>query len=164
MSSQLNQILERVATIQTSIVCANYDGSPLPVTQSYAYLQWDIPTAVCPFWANDLKDWTSNIWAIGGAAAQRIQTTLPMHLCLMTKEQGASLKSNLQNLYANRDIVFDAFAASIQLNSGLGVLPFLLEATLTGGGVELPLIGSNEYLALRFDLQIVELFKVPVGM
>jgi hypothetical protein len=168
--SQLNQILERLADIEQTVVCTMPDGSSLPVTQAYAYLQWDIASAQCPFFANELNDWTSNIWAVGGGLGQHIDTTIPMYLCLQALEQNASLSLGVETAAANRDAVYIAFGNAVQLNAGLGQLlnsdgqTFVLEATITAGAVEPVTLGSTTYLAMRFALEVKEAFQVPVGM
>ena len=168
--SQLNQILERVALIQSGITCTLPDGTTGAVTNAYPYIEWEVASANVPFFADEVKDWTANIYAGGGSLSQRIATVIPMHLCLMTVEEGASLALNLQTVCAWRDAVFAAFAASVQLSGGHGPLlndagfGFVTEVVLKGGRIEALSLGSNIYASMCFDLTVVENFLLPVGM
>jgi len=161
--SGLNDVLERMATIQANIVATMPNGKTEKVTGAYPYIQGDIPSTMVPFFANEVSDWTSDAYAVGGSLGQHIQTPIKSHLCLMGSEQGVSLAVNLQTIIAWRDAVYAAFAAAVQLNKGLGQIPNVTAAYISSGGLESVQLGSNTYAGIRFDFPLTEHFTVPVG-
>jgi hypothetical protein len=155
--SRLNDILERISEIQEGIA-VNIGGDVQQITRAYPYLEWSVPSAVCPFFANHIGDFTFAIAATGGTV--QIEQPIMMHLCLQPVESGISLASNLSYSYEWIDAIMAALVSKIRLG---GDLPYIVDAWPKSGGIERVSLGDVEYLALRIDYTVRQRFSVPLA-
>lgn len=144
--STLNDIVERVATIQSTIVVGEVQTS-----SAYPYQPSDISSAELPFWINEINGGPVHPLATQGALY--IDDTINMYLCIARSEEGADLKYNVQNTASFRDAVFQTFAAKIRLG---GDLTYIIDAFIQDWDMVEYEYGTTKFLALLFRLRVRE--------
>lgn len=152
--SQLNQILEYMATLQQTITIPGEQ-----VTAAYAYLPSDPASANCPFFVNEVDFGPVEFLAVRGF--QRVVDIVNMHLCVSRFEADATLEYNVQNLALWRDAVIAKFAGAVRFAN---TFPFITEAYIDrwSGLVKLD-YGSTSFLAMTYRLHIEEQFLLTVN-
>ena len=158
--SNINDICEAVATLQrtVSLGIAATPQFPTTIQAAFPYMQWDGNALNCPFFVNDVTGGATDFAATG--VLQQVESTVHMYLCLMPWEAGSTMEGNLEYALRWRDVVFAAFAAALRLGGGL---PGVLEAHITSWDKVKLEYGSGDFVALRFDLTVMEAFPLAVG-
>lgn len=159
--SQGNQILERIAEIQRTIMLAG--GYPAGgIQMAEPYLPSDISSAVAPFFLNAVRGGDTNFMATGGL--QFVDTKYEMTLAVQRKEANANMRDVNKETMRWRDVVFSTFAQHIRLSNSSGVqdLTFILDASIKRWDVIELVYGKTSYIALSFDLQVREAFPLTI--
>ena len=164
--SQLNELLERLATIQQTITITvpasyNYVG-PTVVTSAFPYPTSDPSLAHAPFFYNQYNGAPKvEFEAVSGL--QRVNNEIDMVLCFTT----ITAETNIANVYMGvsfwRDAVLSAFAGKIRLG---GDLSYILDARITkiGKFEEVPTEGGSSWGALAFTIAVRELFPLTASL
>lgn len=167
--SQANQIAVRLAEIQVNIEVV---GAPRPnVIMAEPYLPSSTVSAVCPFFINEAHGGPADLPISSGQ--QYVTTSYWMMLCLRRFEANTNMKLGVEETLLWRDAVLAAFALRVKLsspaddllpgNSHVG-LSFVLDAHIVAW--EAPVnytYGENQYLALKFVLNVNEFYVTPIN-
>lgn len=154
--NNIQTILERLEALQPQI-STTVDGTNQSVQAAFAYEPADPSSAQAPFFVNEVHGGPTVFQATGGL--QRVATHIVMNLCVARIESGGTLYEVQRTAYQWRDAVFAFFAQKLRLGDDL---TFILEAHISAWNIIRREFGSAEYLALQFDLQVVELFPLTI--
>lgn len=151
--SQINTILERLATIQTAITITG--GT---IGNAYAYWPADPSSAMCPFFVNRVRGGPTQFQATGGM--QSAETDIDMVLAVARQESDATFAQVQNHCYLWRDAVFTAMAQKLRLGNDLS---YILDAAITNWSIEPQYeVGTGVYVALVFTLQVREWFPLTI--
>lgn len=160
--SQLNAILERVASIQLTVAITVPSGftSAGSVSAAYPYPVNDPSMANLPFFYNAYKGGPVKFQALKGYLTT---SDIEMTLCIenFTSEMSIDRVYTLVALW--RDAVLATFAGKVRLG---GDLSYIMDAAVTHVSEfkRVSTEGSAEYGALVFTLQVRELYPVAIGL
>lgn len=115
--SQINQILTRIATIQSQIVVTQQNGLPLVpfILDAEPYQPSDMSSVLLPAFINEIWAGKSNVPI---SAGQQYRTTrVKMMLAVQRKEAGINLRYSAQNTAAWVDAVYAMFAQHVRLSA-----------------------------------------------
>ncbi len=158
MACNAVQALDAIAAIQQAVSVTFEDGTIQQVTHAYPYGESTITSVNLPFFANDMQGGDTNFAATPGL--QNVEDIVQMYLCLWPTAQGRSREMSLRYVLEWRDVVFAAFAAKMRLG---GTMPFVKSAFIQHWDYGTYTIGATEYWALRFELNLGEVFTLVIG-
>ena len=154
--SQLNQILERLATIQETITIGSAPGET--VGKAYPYMPANPPASECPFTVNEIGGGPADLSAVSGL--QAVTDRITMHLCLSPWELDVSTEATMEEICNWRDAVFSTFAGKVRLGNDLA---YILTAIITAWDIEKIQLGTTWFGALKFTLTVKELYKQTIA-
>lgn len=160
MTSRLNTMMERIASIQLgiSIPDSRFGGGTQFVTSAFAYQPSKVNTALCPFFVNEMHGGPTNFLATGGL--QWVQDDIKMYLCVQRKEAGTDLSMMVEEAERWRDAIFVAFAQKIRLGNDLD---FILDAVISEYDVIDYDYGDVVYMSVYCKLTVREAFILTIA-
>lgn len=160
--SQLNDMLERVATIQKGITITLPADitSGSAITDTYPYLPADVSQANVPFFINEYYGGPSTLAAVTGQ--QQIRNRLDMVFCAVRSEAERNQQDTVRILSLWRDAILAAFAGKVRLGND-PLMYMVVEAVVTNvGGFENVEIGTTQFRGMTFTLTIQEWYPTTI--
>lgn len=162
VGSQLNEILETLASIQKTITFTVGSGKFLTsgsITDAFAYPQADPSAANTPFFYNEYAGAPKvEIAAVSGMYG--ITENFDMVLCVTPVTAELQLAFVYKLVAYWRDAVLNKFAANLRLGNALS---YILDARITKiSAFQKITIGTAEFGALSFTLTVRELFNTVI--
>jgi hypothetical protein len=154
--SQLNDILERIASIQNTI--SSGSGASTVTCIGYPYIPADPSSAQCPFFVNEIAGGPTDFLATAGR--QKVHDNIRMILCLAREESDSTFTQVIEKAAEWRDYVFNTFAAKIRLGNDLSYVQWAVVDKWDY--VRYPM-GTTIFIALMFNLHVLEAYITTIA-